>query len=60
MSRETRPATAASQLGKRFLNRTSLNYSDVLRQVEELPTRRWTPTNGGVRGIFAGCDLAAK
>jgi hypothetical protein len=44
----------------RMPNRTSVNYSDVLRQVRELSVRRWTSMDDSVRGIFAGSNLTAK
>jgi hypothetical protein len=37
-----------------------VNYSGVLRQLRELSTHRRILTNGGVRGIFAGCDITAE
>ena len=54
-----RQSTDGTQLG-RFLNRTSVNYSGVLRQVRTLATRRRITTNGGGRGIFAGYCLTVK
>jgi hypothetical protein len=48
------PDLTGAGLG-RFLNRTSLNYSDVLRQVSGLCACLQTDVNGGVRWIFARC-----
>jgi hypothetical protein len=45
---------------ERALSRTPAYWSGPSGQVRELSTRRRTAVNGGVRGIFAGCDLPAK
>ena len=56
-----RESNSRSQLGKkRAVGRTTMDQSEPSEQVRTSATRRRTLMNGGVRGIFAGCDIPAK
>ena len=52
-------ALSAPCLG-RAVGRTMADQSEPSEQVRRSATRRRTLMNGGVRGIFAGCDIPAK
>jgi hypothetical protein len=53
--------TRVLSLGKkRAVGRTTMDQSEPSEQVRTSATRRRTLMNGGVRGIFAGCDIPAK